>query len=143
MKQELKESLKLAMKAQDRVKVETLRALLTDIQYEEMQRGVEELPAPDCVGVVQRAAKRRHEEKQFAEQANRPETVSQLIREIEIVEEFLPKQLSAEEISVEIESLRAADPSLNMGGAMKLLRERLPGRFDGKLASEVAKRIFG
>jgi uncharacterized protein len=143
MKQNLKDSLKLAMKAQDRVKVDTLRALLTDIQYEEMQRGIDDLPSTDCIGVIQRAAKRRHEEKQFAEQADRSETVSQLIREIAIVEEFLPKQMSADELSAEIEALRAADPSLTMGSAMKLLRERLPGRYDGKLASEVAKRIFG
>jgi uncharacterized protein YqeY len=143
MKQKLKEEVKLAMKAQDRLRIDTIRAVLSEIQYEEMQKSVTELSPTDCLNVVQREVKKRHEAITFAEQANRPEAKSQLLAEISILESFLPKQLSADEIEKMIVQMKGEDPSLSLPLVMKHLKENFAGQYDGKSASEVAKRVLG
>ncbi len=96
MKATFKEALKSAMKAQDKLRLETIRSVLTEIQYEEMQKSVEQLGATECLQVVQREVKKRQEAIQFEEQAGRAEQKAKLQAEIAILEEFLPKQLSGE-----------------------------------------------
>jgi len=143
MKQQLKEELKLAMKAQDRLRLDTIRAVLSEIQYEEMQRSVTELTPTDCLNIVQRELKKRHEAIQFAEQSNRTEAKDQLLAEIKILEAFLPKQLSAAELETMIVTMKDTDPNLSLPLVMKHLKENFAGQYDGKSASEVAKRVLG
>ena len=69
--------------------------------------------------------------------------VANLNAEIAAVEAFLPKQLSADELSKIVSDLRAADAGLNMGGVMKLLKERYAGQYDGRTASDLVKKAFG
>ena len=68
MKATLKESLKTAMKNKDRLRMETIRSLLSEIQYEEMNKSVDELPANDTVVILQREMKKRQEAIGFEEQ---------------------------------------------------------------------------
>lgn len=142
MKQNLKESLKLAMKAQDKLRMETIRALLSEIQYEEMRTDRDELPASDCNIVLQREVKKRNEAIGFAETAKRLDERDKLHGEIRIIEEFLLKQLSAEEIEKLLIDYKASNQGAVLGTAMKLLKDQYPGQYDGKLASEIAKRVF-
>ena len=143
MKATLKEALKIAMKAQDRLKMETIRSLLSEIQYEEMQKSVTELSANDCTLVLQREVKKRAEAIGFEEQANRPEAKAKLQSEIAIIEEFLPKQLSADALEKILVEYKATTAGAAMSTAMKYLKEQYPGQYDGKSASEIAKRVFG
>jgi len=142
MKQLLKEQLKSAMKAQDRIRLDTIRAVLTEIQYEEMQKSLSDLSPQDCLSVVQREVKKRHEAIQFEEQAGRTEAKEKLLAEISILDSFLPKQLSSEELERMILEMRGSDPSLSLPVVMKHLKENFAGQYDGKLASEVAKRVL-
>jgi uncharacterized protein YqeY len=96
MKTILKEALKVAMKSQERLKMETIRSLLSEIQYEEMQKSVNDLSESECGVILQREVKKRYEAISFEEQANRQEAKAKLVAEIAIIEEFLPKQLSAD-----------------------------------------------
>lgn len=143
MKAILKEALKVAMKSQDRLRMETIRALLSEIQYEEMQRSVNDLTESDSSLVLQREVKKRQEAIGFEEQANRPEAKAKLQSEIAIIEEFLPKQLSAAELEKALTDYKSQNPGAVMGGAMKFLKERYAGQYDGKSASEIAKKVFG
>lgn len=143
MKTALKTSLKEAMKAQDKVRMETIRSLISDIQYEEMQKGVEELPDADALVIVQRALKKRQEEVTFAEQAKREDLKAKLALEIATVESFLPKQLSAEDLEQALTQLKSDNPGLTLSMAMKHLKDTYSGRYDGKVASELVKRILG
>lgn len=142
MKQQLKEELKTAMKAQDKVRLETIRAVLSEIQYEEMQKSVSELAPPDCVAIVQREVKKRQEAIQFAEQANRPEAKEKLLAELSVLESFLPKQLSASDLERMIVEMKSTNPELSLPLVMKHLKENFAGQYDGKSASEVAKRVL-
>jgi uncharacterized protein YqeY len=143
MKQQLKEELKTAMKAQDKVRLETIRAVLSEIQYEEMQKSVSDLSAQDCLSIVQREVKKRHEAIQFTEQANRPEAKEKLVAELSVLESFLPKQLSAGELERMIVEMKSSNPDLSLPLVMKHLKDNFSGQYDGKSASEVAKRVLG
>jgi uncharacterized protein YqeY len=143
MKATLKEALKSAMKAQDRLRMETIRALLSEIQYEEMQKQVQDLSATDSSVVLQREVKKRQEAIGFEEQANRQDAKAKLQAEIAIIEEFLPKQLSATELEKVLSDYKTTTPSAVMGTAMKFLKDNYAGQYDGKSASEIAKRVFG
>jgi uncharacterized protein YqeY len=143
MKATFKEALKSAMKAQDKLRLETIRSVLTEIQYEEMQKSVEQLGATECLQVVQREVKKRQEAIQFEEQAGRAEQKAKLQAEIAILEEFLPKQLSGEELEKIIVTLKEATPGLALNVVMKHLKDNYAGQYDGKSASEIAKRVVG
>jgi uncharacterized protein YqeY len=143
MKATLKEALKAAMKSQDRLRMETIRSVLSEIQYEEMNKSVDELPAGDIVLVLQRELKKRQEAIGFEEQANRQEAKAKLQNEITIIETFLPKQLDATELEKIIADYKQSTPGAALNTAMKFLKEKYAGQYDGKSASEIAKRILG
>ena len=63
--------------------------------------------------------------------------------EIALNQGWLPKQLSGQEIEKILQDLKAKDASLNLGSAMKVLKETYAGQYDGKTASEAAKRVLG
>jgi uncharacterized protein YqeY len=143
VKAALKEALKNAMKAQDRLRMETIRGLLSEIQYEEMNKEVQDLSSNDSLAVLQREVKKRQEAIGFEEQAGRAEAIEKLNAEIAIIEVFLPKQLSADELEKVLLEHKAATPGAAMSTAMKFLKEKYAGQYDGKSASEIAKRVFG
>lgn len=143
MKTKLQADLRAAMKAQDKIRVDTIRLLLSALQYEEMQSKIEPLPEELAFSVLQRELARRKEEVEFAEQAKRHDLKGKLATEIAILESFLPAQLGSNELEQIIVDLKGAQPNLNMSAAMKTLKEKFAGRYDGKAASEIAKRILG
>ncbi len=142
MKAKLKDALKLAMKAKDQVKMDTIRGILSALQYEEIQKGTEDLPSEAVLAILKSETKKRNESKEFAQQAGRADELAKLDREIAAIEEFLPSQLSSEALEKIMVELKSANPGMNMGLAMKALKEQHSGKYDGKLASELAKKIF-
>lgn len=143
MKAKFKDALKLAMKAQDKLRLETIRSVLSEIQYEEMQKSVTELGATESLQVVQREVKKRQEAIQFEEQAGRTEQKEKLQKEIAILEEFLPKQMTGDDLEKVITSLKEQTPELSLNVVMKHLKDNYTGQYDGKSASEIAKRVIG
>ncbi|MEY4701330.1 MAG: hypothetical protein RL326_1517 [Pseudomonadota bacterium] len=143
MKAILKEALKTAMKNKDRLRMETIRSLLSEIQYEEMNKSVDELPASDTVVILQREMKKRQEAIGFEEQANRQEEKAKLQNEMAIIETFLPRQMGADDIERVLTEFKTTTPGAALNGAMKFLKENYAGQYDGKSASEIAKRVLG
>ena len=143
MKDKLKSAMKEAMKAREKVKLETIRSLLAAIQYEEMQKGVDDISSEATVTVLKREMKKRTEAIEYTEQANRAEELEQLKIEMDTIETFLPSQLSEDQIEKIILDLKTQDPEINMGLAMKALKESYTGQYDGKIASTVAKKLLG
>lgn len=142
MKDEIKKALVPAMKARQAVRVETIRALLTAIQYEEVAAGTENLPTNTIVEILKRELKKRKEEMEFVAKA-RPDGVEKLTEEIVTIEGFLPKQMSASELEGLITQIKSSNPAANMSAVMKVLKEQHAGLYDAKMASELAKRIAG
>lgn len=142
MKDQLKISLKEAMKAKDSAKMDTLRGLLSAIQYEEIQAGVNDLDPAGILTVIKRELKKKNEEIEFAKQANRADSLDKAKKELAILESLLPKQMDASQLEVEVKNLKVANPAANMGVMMKLLKEKFDGQYDGKLASEIVKKVL-
>lgn len=139
MKATFQTALKEAMKARDQVRMDTIRSVLSAMDYESLQKGVEELPESTVTEILKREVKKRAEELEFAQKSGRAELIEKLQREVGVLEAFLPKQLSREELSAVIQQMKSADPKANMGVIMKQLKERYSGQYDAKLASELAK----
>lgn len=142
MKTKLQSALKDAMRARNQTALNTIRAVLSALDYEEDQKGA----PPDealTVEIVKREVKRRHEEMDFATKGGRDDAIATLKEEISVLEQFLPQQLDAATIEKIIRDLKAADASLNMGGVMKVLKEKYNGQYDAKVASQLAKQIAG
>lgn len=142
MKEKLRDSMKQAMKTKDKVRLGAIRSLLSAIQYAEMEKGTDELPASVVIAVLQSEAKKLKESLEFAKKEDRTEMISSLEAEIAIIESFLPAQLSAEELGNIITTLKDSNPDANLGLVMKALKEDYSGQYDGKLASEIARKIL-
>jgi uncharacterized protein YqeY len=142
MKKEIQDQVKVALKAGNKLEVQTLRALLAAFQYEEMQKSKDELESTEATAILKNEIKKRRESIEFAEKAGRADQTDALSAEILILEKFLPQQFSAEKIEQLLVEIKAANPSWNMGQAMKQLKDLYPGQYDGKLASDTAKKVF-
>ena len=142
MKTKLKEQMKDAMKAKDTIRLNTIRGLISAIQYEEIQQKIEPLPDAGIIELVQREIKKRKEELDFAAKAGRTEITESVNAEMKVLESFLPQQMGSAEIEKFIVEMRAATPGLQMGAVMKALKDKFAGQYDAKMASELVKRLL-
>ena len=92
MRAKIQADIKLALKARDKIRTETLRSVLAAFQYEEMSKEVDTLSEQDTIAVLKREVKKREEELEFAEKADRSELVDNLNSEIAVVNSYLPSQ---------------------------------------------------
>lgn len=143
MKEIIKDKIKDAMRAKAKVKLETLRALVSAIQYEEISKSQTELNDNDATSVLKREVKKRQEELEYAEKSSKAELSQTLKEEIQTIEDLLPKQLSAESLSAIVKEYVQKTPGANMGVIMKLLKESHNGQYDSKMASEIVKQVLG
>ena len=143
MKEKLKSAMKEAMLSKDKVRLETVRGLMSAVQYEVLQKRVDDLNDSGYAEVLQREIKKRREALEFAEKGDRPDMVTRNKTEIAVIQEFLPKQLSGAEIEKIVADIKQKNPQANMGLVMKTLKEKHSGQYDAKLASEIAKKIAG
>lgn len=137
----LQEELKGAMRARDMPRVYVLRGLLTAIKNLKVEKQVGLLPEPEIVGLVRKELGKRVEAIGYAEKAGRSETVAQNEVEKAILEAYLPAQLDAAALEAVIRSLAAELGTTQIGPLMAELRSRHAGQYDGKLASEIIKRL--
>lgn len=144
LKNKLQEDLKTAMKARDESKTSTLRLALAAVKNTEIDRG-QELTDDQTTEVLAREAKRRREAIEGAEKAGRPDIAEREKNELEILTDYLPKQLGEEEvirIAHEVISEIGATTMKDRGRVMSALMPRLKGRADGKVVSQVVERAL-
>ncbi|MCB0328465.1 MAG: GatB/YqeY domain-containing protein [Bdellovibrionales bacterium] len=142
LKAKLKAEMKEAMKAKNKLALETIRSLLSAIQYEEMNKKVDELADDQILNVIKAERKKLVETKEFAEKDGRTDTAEELTRQLAVLDSFLPAQLAREEIERIISEYSAADTDANVGSIMKHLQQNYSGQYDGKLASEIARQVL-
>jgi len=144
---QINQDLKEAMKARDAVRLGVIRSLKSALTNASIEKGGldTELDENEALGVVRKQVKQRQDSKEQFEQAGRDELAAKEAAEIEILEGYLPKQLSLEEIGALVEEAireTGASSRADMGQLMKMLQQRSAGRADGKtLSQEVAKRL--
>ena len=137
----LSADLKDAMKAHDKMRVNTLRLLISQIKKEKID-SVEDLTTEQETGILLTAAKRRKEAIQAFESGNRQDLVEIESQELEIISEYLPEQMSDGEIEKVIEEvIKAAGASSmkDLGRIMAEVMKRLKGKADGKKVQTIVR----
>ena len=132
--EKISEGLKAALKARDENRLNTLRMLKSDLIYKEKELG-RKLTDEDMLSVLSSAAKKRTEAMDEFRRGAREDLYEKELAEYQIVKEFLPEQLSLEELGQLIDGAiaEAAATSVNdLGAVMKVLMPKIRGRADGK-----------
>jgi hypothetical protein len=140
---QLQSDLQAAMRARDRQRIDCLRGVIAAVKNLKVEKQVAELPESDIVGLVRKELNKRAEIIGYAQQAGRAETVAQAEADKIVLEAYLPTQLGAAELEAAIRSIAAELGSAQIGPLMTELRKRHAGQFDGKLASEIIKKLAG
>ena len=142
VKERVIEELKSAMKAQDKLRTSVLRMILADIKIADTSGKPKD--QIDYVEVVRGYHKKLKKTREEYERLNLPEKVKELEGEIAIVEEYLPKQLSNDEIRKIVEEVIKANnyTAKEMGVAMKQIMSKHGSVVDGKKVQTILKEIL-
>lgn len=147
LKATLQQDLTAAMRAQDKVRAGTLRMTLSAVTTEEVAgKQARELSDDEVLRVITKEAKKRREAAEAYTGANRPELAAQEEAELEVLEAYLPAQLSDEELDelarVAVSETGATDMR-GMGGVMKVLQPRVAGRAEGGRVAAAVRQALG
>jgi uncharacterized protein len=145
LKDKINEDLKTAMKAGDKVRTETIRGIRAMIIEFEKSGAGREMSPDDEIKALTTAAKKRREAIELYDKNNRPELAEKERQELTIIQEYLPKQLSREEIAQRVQAIvsetGAAGPQ-DTNKVMPLVMKEMKGKADGKLISEIVKETL-
>ena len=145
LKETLNNDIKTAMKAKDKETLAVLRMIKTAVQAAEIDKK-EELNAEEELTILAREAKQRRESLAEFVKAGRDELVAKTEAEIEIVERYLPKQLSVEEVKEVIATVAekiGATTQKEFGKLMGVVMQELKGKADGNVIKEQVKAHLG
>lgn len=144
VKSQLENDLKDALRAGDDLRKRTLRMALSAIKQNEIDKGIT-LDDSGVMAILQKEIKSRHESIADAERAHRQDLVDASRAEIAVLEGYLPKALTPQELEdlarQVIAEVGATSPA-QMGQVMKVLMPRLQGRATGDAASQVARKLL-
>ena len=141
----LQDDVKVAMKAGDKIRVSTLRQLRSQIQYEKLE-AADSWSEESAAAVLLKAAKMRRESIAQFEQGNRQDLADRELAELRIIEEYLPEQMSPEELDLMIDEAIAetgASGISDMGTVMGRIMSKVKGRVDGRIVNEHVRGKLG
>lgn len=146
LEQKIMGDLKAAMLAKDEAALRSLRAIKAAILLAKTAEGGSgEISEDEEIKLLQKMVKQRKDSLEIFTQQNRPELAAKEAEEIAVIEKFLPKQLSAEEIRAELEKIIAATGAsspADMGKVMGAATKQLAGKADGKTISALVKELL-
>ena len=146
LKQQIDADIKQAMLAKDQTKLRALRAVKSMILLEETKEGQSgELKTEDETRILTKAVKQRKDSADIYRQQNRPDLLEVEEAEIAVIEQFLPKQLSEDELKVKLQAIMArigASVPSDIGKLMGVATKELAGQTDGKAISAMAKQLL-
>ena len=145
LQQRVTDELKSSMMARQAVRTGTLRMLKAALGYAQIEKKTETLSDADVMAVIQREAKKRRDSVEEFEKAGRAEMAANEKAELEVLSEFLPKALSAEELESLVRAVIAevgAASKKDMGLVMKAAQAKIDGRADGKTVSALVSRLL-
>lgn len=146
LEQKVMSELKTAMLAKDEKALRSLRAIKAAILLAKTSEGGGgELKEDDETKLLQKLVKQRKDSLEIYQQQNRTDLAQKEQEEIEIIEKFLPKQLSADELKAEVSAIinevGASSPA-DMGKVMGAATKKLAGKADGKTISALVKELL-
>jgi len=144
LKSRLNQDLKEALKAKDEVKLRTVRMLLAAIKNFEVEK-MTPVTDEDIFQIMSKEIKKRQEAIEMYEKGGRQDLAQAERQEIEVIQSYMPKQLSEEEIKEiakkVISELNLKGPK-DVGVAMKAIMPQVKGRADGKLVNRIVSELL-
>jgi uncharacterized protein YqeY len=142
--EQIRADLTAAMKAQAKEKTSTLRMVQSAMKNEQINAG-HELSDEEAMSVLRKAVKQRQDSIEQYEKANRPELAAKERAEIDVIQAYLPPELSEADLEGglrEIVASTGAQSKKDMGKVMKEATARFKGRADGKRIQEIVSRLL-
>lgn len=144
LKQQLNDDLRQALRSGDKLKLSTLRMLLSAVKYTEIARQVT-LTDADIYGVISKEARQRQESIEAFKAGNRPDLVAKESAELAILQAYLPKQMSRDEIVAEARKVIAETGAKSIADKNKVMPKiiaQLKGKADGKEINAVVTELL-
>lgn len=146
LQKELMVKMKEAMKSKDKVALESLRAIKSEILLAQTKTaGTEELTAEEEIKLLQKLVKQRKDSAVLYKEQGRDDLAAPELAQVEIIAQFLPAQMSEDELKnviAEIISSTGATSMKDMGKVMGMASKQLTGKADGKAISNVVKQLL-
>ncbi len=148
LQETIREHLKEAMKARDEVRLLVIRSLITLFTNESISKGLpsaDKLTDEDVLGLIRRAVKQRKDSIEQFTAGNRKDLVKAEKKELEILESYLPAQMSKDEVLKIIKKKKAEmkiTDKTKLGMFIGAVMKELKGKADGNLVKEVAESLF-
>ncbi|MGM1430598.1 GatB/YqeY domain-containing protein [Sphingobacterium lactis] len=143
---QINQDIKAAMIAKDTIRLRGLRAIKAAILLANTEKGhAEELTEDGEIKVLQKLVKQRKESAEIYQQQDRKDLYTIEIEEMQVIEEYLPKQLEREEIENVVRGIiseTGASSIKDMGKVMGAANQKLAGQADGRTISEVVKSLL-
>lgn len=149
MRTRINENIKQAMKDKNAKRLSTLRLVNAAIQDRDIAlrgKGKDKADDEEVLDILTKMVKQREESSKMYREGNRPELEAQELEEMEIIREFLPQQLSAEETETAVAdaiSETGAESLRDMGKVMGILKERYRGQLDMGVVGGLVKGKLG
>ena len=144
---QVSEDIKKAMLAREKVRLEALRGIKKEFLEAKTAKGAGgELSDETAVKILVKMVKQRKESAKIYEENNRKELADNELAEAAVIEEYLPKQLSEEELVKELKEIIAetgAEGAKDMGKVMGIASKQLSGRAEGRAISAKVKELLG
>ncbi len=140
----ISEEIKKAMLAKDRVRLDALRSVKKEFIEAKTAKGAgEELTDEKAISILQKMVKQRKESAEIYSEQNREELAEAEIAQMKIIQEYLPAQLSNEEIEAAVKKIiveAEASTMKDMGKVMAIATKELAGKADGSLISQIVRK---
>lgn len=145
LKENIEKEIKQAMLSKDKDRLRALRAIKSLILLEETKGSDKGITEEEEIQILTKAAKQRKDSIEIFEKQNRADLASLEISELQVINEFLPKQLTDEELEAALRDIiqeTGAEGPKDMGKVMGVATKKLAGKADGKVISTKVKALL-
>lgn len=146
LEQQISNDIKTAMLAKEAGKLEALRAIKAAILLAKTEKGAsDELSSDTELKLLQKLVKQRRESAEIFTQNGRPELAEKEVSEANVIETYLPKQLSEDEVITEVRKIITevgATSMKELGKVMGVASKAFAGKADGKMVADVVKKLL-
>ncbi|MBR1626565.1 MAG: GatB/YqeY domain-containing protein [Bacteroidales bacterium] len=146
LEEKINACIKESMLARDQKRLAALRAVKSEILLLKTKEAGHVITPQEEIAVLQRLVKQRKESASMYKEQNREDLCEEETFQQQVIEEFLPKQLSEDEIKTQLQAIiseTGASSMKDMGKVMKVAQEKFAGSADNKLVSTIVKRLLG
>jgi len=145
--EQINEQLKQAMKDKNQIALNSLRGLKSALKYKQVEMGDPNVELDDVVvmQIIQKEVKKRKDSIEQFKQGNREDLVKEEQGQLEVIEKFVPKEMTDAELEEVVKSVIAelgASTKKEMGLVMKNLMPKVAGRADGKRVNQIVNNLL-